>query len=140
VYQIAAGYENANDATYLRMDPTFQTVVGRLGTPLASQPTLSRLEPTATWEDIHRLGRTDLDWYCRHGQGRSREVILDIDWSSRRSPQAVAWIVFTTSRYTCSTSRSSKPAAPTLWTVSRFISGPTRLVSGVIRFIISRNG
>lgn len=79
IYQIAAGYEDANDATYLRMDPTFQTVVGRLGTPLASQPTLSRLERTTTWKEIHRLGRAQLDWFCRHGQGKGRELILDID-------------------------------------------------------------
>jgi Transposase DDE domain group 1 len=43
VYQIAAGYEDANDATYLRHGPTLQTVAQRLGTPLASQPTRSRL-------------------------------------------------------------------------------------------------
>src|SRR4029450_13342115 len=43
VYQIAAGCEDANDATYLRHGPTLQTVAQRLGTPLASQPTRSRL-------------------------------------------------------------------------------------------------
>jgi len=44
IYQIAAGYEDANDATYLRHDPTLRAVVGRAELPLASQPTLSRLE------------------------------------------------------------------------------------------------
>jgi hypothetical protein len=44
IYQIAAGYEDANDATFLRHDPTLRAVVGRGELPLASQPTLSRLE------------------------------------------------------------------------------------------------
>jgi hypothetical protein len=55
VYQIAAGYEDANDATYLRHDPTLQTVAQQLGVPLASQPTLSRLENAASWATIRRL-------------------------------------------------------------------------------------
>src|SRR5262249_58156218 len=44
VLQIAAGYEDANDANTLRYDPIFKLLLGRLpesGTPLASQPTTS---------------------------------------------------------------------------------------------------
>src|SRR5262249_18006097 len=44
VLQIAAGYEDANDATTLRHDPIFKLLLNRLpetGAPLASQPTLS---------------------------------------------------------------------------------------------------
>ena len=44
VYQIAAGYEDVNDASALRFDPTMQVVAYRPGVELASQPTLSRLE------------------------------------------------------------------------------------------------
>ena len=47
VFQIAAGYEDANDATTLRHDPIFKLLLGRLpesGAPLASQPTISRFE------------------------------------------------------------------------------------------------
>jgi hypothetical protein len=82
VYQIAAGYEDANDATYLRHDPTLQTIVHRLGTPLASQPTLSRIEHAASWATIDRLGRLTRDWFCAHAFARRRapaELILDID-------------------------------------------------------------
>src|SRR5712691_2357843 len=52
---IAAGYEEANDANTLRHDPIFKLLLGRLpesGTPLASQPTISRFE--------NRVSRTEL--------------------------------------------------------------------------------
>jgi hypothetical protein len=82
LYQIAAGYEDANDATYLRHDPTLQTIVHRLGAPLASQPTLSRVEHAASWATIERLGRLGRDWFCAHAVARRRapaELILDLD-------------------------------------------------------------
>ena len=46
VYQIVAGYEDADDSDLLRTDPVLQTVVGQrdLAMPLGSQPTMSRLE------------------------------------------------------------------------------------------------
>src|SRR3712207_1779701 len=47
VFQIACGYEDQDDAATLRHDPLLKLVCGRLpesGAPLASQPTLSRLE------------------------------------------------------------------------------------------------
>jgi hypothetical protein len=45
VYQIVAGYEDANDADRLRHDPALQIVADQeLGVPLGSQPTLSRWE------------------------------------------------------------------------------------------------
>jgi hypothetical protein len=42
IFQIAAGYQDCNDADTLRNDPTFQTMLGK-SDPLASKPTLSRL-------------------------------------------------------------------------------------------------
>jgi hypothetical protein len=55
IYQIVAGYEDANDADRLRHDPALQIVADqKLGKALGSQPTLSRwrmyLLP-ATWCD-----------------------------------------------------------------------------------------
>ena len=47
VFQIAAGYEDANDANTLRHDPIFKLMLDRLpetGAPLASQPTIARCE------------------------------------------------------------------------------------------------
>ena len=56
IYQIAAGYEDCDDADRLRTDPTFQSVVGKAD-PLASQLTLSRLENHADWQSIRRLSQ-----------------------------------------------------------------------------------
>jgi hypothetical protein len=85
IYQIAAGYEDANDATFLRHDPTLRGVAGRGDLPLASQPTLSRLENAVAWESIRALERLGLEWFMRCGaQGRQsrQEIILDIDSTS----------------------------------------------------------
>lgn len=82
VYQIAAGYEDANDATYLRHDPTLQSVAQRLGTPLASQPTLSRLENAISWATVRRLGRVLCRWFTDHAVSRQdppAELVLDVD-------------------------------------------------------------
>jgi hypothetical protein len=82
LFQIVGGYEDANDATFLRHDPTLQAVAARPGHVLASQPTLSRLENAADWSSIERLKRLPLEWFCRHGwRGRRppQELIVDID-------------------------------------------------------------
>ena len=49
IFQIALGYEDADDADMLRTDPALKAACERLpisGEDLASQPTLSRLEIT----------------------------------------------------------------------------------------------
>ena len=63
IYQIAAGYEDCNDADTLRSDPTFQTIVGK-SDPLASQPTLSRLENHADEQTIERLAPWVFSGFC----------------------------------------------------------------------------
>src|SRR5438876_10735873 len=53
IYQIVAGYEDANDADRLRHDPMLQIVADqRLGHPLRSQPTLSRWENAPCARDL----------------------------------------------------------------------------------------
>ena len=44
VYQIAAGYEDCNDADYLRIDPALRLATGKNHDVAASQSMLSRLE------------------------------------------------------------------------------------------------
>ena len=81
IYQIAAGYEDCNDADTLRQDPTFQTIVGK-SDPLASQPTLSRLENHADDETIERLRATGLQWFLKHGYKKReapKEILIDSD-------------------------------------------------------------
>ena len=78
IYQITAGYEDANDATYLRDDPTMRSVSGRADRALASQPTLSRLENSVNWDSIRLLESEGTEWFCRHGKTKG-EIILDMD-------------------------------------------------------------
>jgi hypothetical protein len=82
LYQIAAGYEDANDADSLRHDPTLQSVAHRPGRLLASQPTLSRFENSADWGSIDRLAKISLSWFCQHAPSHRRsrrELVLDVD-------------------------------------------------------------
>ena len=83
VYQIVAGYEDADDSDLLRTDPVLQTVIGQrdLAVPLGSQPTMSRLENRADWPSIERLKRLPLEWFLRTPQGTPwrDELILDVD-------------------------------------------------------------
>jgi hypothetical protein len=60
---IACGYEDTNDLDWLRHDPLMKLAVGRcpeIGDPLASQPTISRMEnspsKTDAEERMHRHG------------------------------------------------------------------------------------
>src|SRR4029434_7529821 len=58
VLQIAAGYEDANDANTLRHDPIFKLLLDRLpetGAPLASQPTISRFENRVSRAELYRM-------------------------------------------------------------------------------------
>lgn len=58
IYQIAAGYEDQDDADTLRHDPLLKLVCGRLperNPDLASQPTFSRFENALSARDCYRL-------------------------------------------------------------------------------------
>ena len=83
VYQIVAGYEDADDSDLLRTDPVMQTVVGQrdLTVPLGSQPTMSRLENSADWASVEQLKWLPLEWFLRtRGATAIRdELILDVD-------------------------------------------------------------
>jgi len=83
VYQIVAGYEDANDADRLRHDPAFQLLADQpLGQPLSSQPTLSRWENTPSAREIVCAHDGGLDAFVRlcGKQVRQRgEILLDVD-------------------------------------------------------------
>jgi hypothetical protein len=83
LYQIAAGYEDVNDATRLRADPTLQVIAGAdTQRPLGSQPTLSRFENTLDWATIRRLANVSIDWFCEHAydaRHQPAEILLDVD-------------------------------------------------------------
>lgn len=83
IYQIIAGYEDANDADRLRHDPMLQIVADqKLGEALGSQPTLSRWENAPSPRDLVRLSDALLEIFirvCGDQVRRSGEILLDID-------------------------------------------------------------
>ena len=82
--QIACGYPDQNDATTLRHDPLFKLGCGRLpasGQPLASQPTLSRLDNAVDAASCAALAEVLLATYL-HQRGRGgvpERILLDLD-------------------------------------------------------------
>jgi hypothetical protein len=67
VSAIACGYEDANDLDRLRHDPLMKLAVGRCpesGEPLASQPTISRLENSPSKIEAARLALAMIDQFC----------------------------------------------------------------------------
>ncbi len=84
VYQIAAGYEDQNDAATLRTDPLLKLVCGRLPASdpdLASQPTLSRFENGFSARDCYRLAEALGAVYLaeRERDGIPTRLVLDLD-------------------------------------------------------------
>src|SRR2546430_1366992 len=82
VLQIAAGYEDANDANTLRHDPIFKLLLNRLpdtGPPLASQPTLSRFENQVSRTELYRLARVLVDQFITSYARPPQLIVLDFD-------------------------------------------------------------
>ncbi len=84
VFQIAWGYEDQDDADSLRHDPLLKLVCGRLpdtGAPLASQPTLSRLDNAMDRRACYRLAVALVALYLRERErdGRPTRILLDLD-------------------------------------------------------------
>ena len=82
IYQIVAGYEDCNDANFMRKDPALKAACGRMPSDkeLGSQPTLSRLENTVTQEDLYRMGQWFVDLYIRRNRKRKpKRIIIDAD-------------------------------------------------------------
>jgi hypothetical protein len=83
VFQLACGYEEQDDADTLRHDPLLKLACGRLpdDPPLASQPTLSRLENAVDAQTCYRLSRGLLQVYL-HERGRAGKpdrIVVDFD-------------------------------------------------------------
>ena len=78
---IAAGYEDANDATRLRTDPVFKMAEGALPSDasLASQSTLCRLENLPGARELVLMGRAMVDLYCASFRQVRKRIVLDID-------------------------------------------------------------
>src|SRR5262247_3655611 len=82
VLQIAAGYEDANDATTLRHDPIFKLLLDRLpdtGAPLASQPTISRFENHVSRTELYRMAHVLVDQFITSYARPPQLIVLDVD-------------------------------------------------------------
>src|SRR5262249_35775851 len=82
VLQIAAGYEDANDANTLRHDPIFKLLLDRLpesGPPLASQPTLSRFENRVSRTELYRMAQVLVDQFIASYAQAPKLIVLDFD-------------------------------------------------------------
>ena len=67
---IAAGYEDGNDASSLRVDPMFKMALDLAPSDreLCSQSTISRLENLPDARALLRMGRAMVDLYCESFQ------------------------------------------------------------------------
>jgi hypothetical protein len=82
IFQIACGYDDANDCTPLRHDPAFKAACGRLpltGDPLASQPSMSRLENRPRRSELYRTGQALFDTFVASYDRTPTHLLLDID-------------------------------------------------------------
>ncbi len=79
---IAAGYEDGNDATEKRHDPSFKIALERnpeTGAALCSQPTISRMENLPGMRDLIRMGQAMIRFYCQSFTRIPSQIVLDID-------------------------------------------------------------
>lgn len=83
VFQLLAGYEDANDSNFLRNDPIFKIACNRLPIVgeelLASQPTISRLENQVTRAEINALRSLFVDRFIASYAVPPKLLVLDID-------------------------------------------------------------
>lgn len=82
VFQITAGYEDANDSNTLRHDPIFKLLLDRLpetGLPLASQPTMSRFENGVSRTALYRMALVLMDQFVASYAQPPDVLVLDVD-------------------------------------------------------------
>src|SRR3546814_16491807 len=86
LYGLCCGYEDLNDHDKLRADLLMQTAVGR-DQPLASSPTLSRLETGATRADAWALPQGLVEHSIPHFATAPKAQILSGDASDVPPPR-----------------------------------------------------
>jgi hypothetical protein len=82
IYAIALGYEDLNDHHHLRNDPVMQTITerNRRGQePLASPPTLCRLENRIDRPSLLRIAQVLVEQFIASQKQAPEELILDFD-------------------------------------------------------------
>jgi hypothetical protein len=79
VFQIASGYEDANDSDDLKNDPIMKIVCEKLDTSLASQPTMCRFENSFSRTDLYRIAQVFVDVFIDSYETPPEGIVLDID-------------------------------------------------------------
>ena len=85
IFGIACGYEDGNDAARIASDPVMKTLAGRdpFGQDLASQPSISRFECSATSKDLYGMGvslmKSVVDAQRRGREGWAKRITIDLD-------------------------------------------------------------
>jgi len=82
VFQIASGYEDCNDSDDLRNDSIMKISCEKLplsGSPLASQPTMSRFENSLSRTVLYRIACAFIDDFIDSYKTPPDGIILDID-------------------------------------------------------------
>jgi hypothetical protein len=82
IFQIAAGYEDANDCDSLKDDPIIKMCADRLpdtDDALASQPTMSRFENSITRTYLYRLAKVLMDHFIQSYEKEPKLIVLDFD-------------------------------------------------------------
>jgi len=82
IFQIACGYEDANDCNTLKEDAIFKICSNRLPyteMSLPSQPTISRLENSVTTRDLYRMSTAMVDGFLHSYAEPPSMIILDCD-------------------------------------------------------------
>jgi hypothetical protein len=87
IYGIAAGYEDLNDQQTLRFDPVLAILAEQAPdpeAPLASAPTLCRLENRLSRADLWRIARIFVEQFLASQKTPPAELILDFDATDAR--------------------------------------------------------
>ena len=79
VFQVASGYEDANDSDSLKDDPILKIACDRLTGSLASQPTMSRFENSISKTDLYRIAQAFVDGFIDSYKRAPEVIILDLD-------------------------------------------------------------
>ena len=81
IFQIICGYDDANDANDLRIDPGFKASCDKLPSEanLASQPTITRFENSITTKDLYRIAEVFVAQFVASYDTPPRGIVLDID-------------------------------------------------------------
>jgi hypothetical protein len=82
IFSLALGYEDLNDQQTLHDDPTLQVAAGKLAqedSPLASPPTLCRLENRINRKALVEMSKLFVDHFLTAHEKPPKEIVLDLD-------------------------------------------------------------